>query len=97
MRNTILFIAILFVTTAFQTGKPAPKDKLRIKQAIHYLSKETDTTTYTYNPDGHIAHIKNTNGNDIKYEYLPGMIIKKYYESLRKIWFSANSYFGVLN
>ena len=82
----LLLSAIVIVTSAFRITEPTSRKVHRIKQIYSYKGK--DTTTYVYNADGRIAHIKNTNGDKTDYEYLDSIIIKRYYDSFRKLDFA---------
>jgi hypothetical protein len=86
MNKILLLSAIIIVITAFRITEPTSRKVHRVKQVFSYKGK--DTTTYVYNADGHIAYVKNTNGDKSDYEYSDSIIIKRYYDSFRKVAFA---------
>jgi hypothetical protein len=82
LRKNIPLIAILLVGFSFYAAT-LPREKHRVKMVVHYGPKGTDTSEYIYNPDGHISRVRNSHGNDIAYTYLPGIVLRTYYDKYK--------------
>jgi len=75
-------MAIATVATAFQVNKAMPREKYRIKMAVHYPNVET--WKYFYNPDGRAARVEDSKGNNTTYEYYPDLVLRKYNDVIKE-------------
>ena len=84
MRKAILLFTLLIIATFFYAAT-IPRERHRVKKIINYLTR--DTTEYFYNPDGHVAKIHSSKGNNVTYEYSKGTILKRYNDVMRGLTF----------
>jgi YD repeat-containing protein len=83
MKKILLLSTIVLIATAFQTD--IDRKRHRIKSATYY--PDGRTIEYFYNPDGQIARVHDSKGNNTSYEYLKGKILRKYYDVVKGLSF----------